>query len=316
MSITPGFRANRKFILIALRRDEDEPSADYIANGATPLAMQTKGLTVEPLITEQITRDIDDGQTGGEHVINVGAMIKIGGMIELAGSGAAGTPVPYHPVIEMAGFSNDTATAGEVNHTRILEALEEQDGCVYFHWQGEYHILLGGKSTLTIKGKVNELPYVEYELMGIYGGTIEGAAPQADFGLFQLPAEFGQARTTVMIGGQKLNAISFESSLNNTIEYTRGTELEEMYIDKWDEKGKIEIEKPALSTFDPFALKLENVLTSYNFTHGTEAGSIIEMTSSSGFQILDVAHGSYKGKSTYILDFGVIKGHDSRIRTA
>ena len=231
MSITPGFRANRKFILIALRRPEDTPNTDYIANGATPLAMQTKGLSVEALVTEQITRDLDDGQTGGEHVINVGAMIKIGGMIELAGSGAAGTPVP-------------------------------------------------------------------------------------NFGAFQLPAEFGQARTSLSLGGQTLNCISYEMSLNNTVEYTRGTELEEMYIDKWDEKGKFEIEKPSLSTFDPFALKLENVLTSYAFTHGVDAGEVFEMGSSDGLQVLDIQHGQYKGKSTYILDVGVIKGRDSSLRTA
>jgi hypothetical protein len=315
MSITPGFRANRKFILIALRRPEDTPNTDYIANGATPLAMQTKGLSVEALVTEQITRDLDDGQTGGEHVINVGAMIKIGGMIELAGSGAAGTPVPYHPVIEMGGFSNNVS-ATEVTHQRILEASQEQDGCVYFHWQGEYHILLGGKSTWMVKGKVNELPYVEYELMGIYGGTIEGAPPVPNFGAFQLPAEFGQARTSLSLGGQTLNCISYEMSLNNTVEYTRGTELEEMYIDKWDEKGKFEIEKPSLSTFDPFALKLENVLTSYAFTHGVDAGEVFEMGSSDGLQVLDIQHGQYKGKSTYILDVGVIKGRDSSLRTA
>lgn len=70
MSITPGFKEKKKFILLALRRDSDTSGTDYIAAGATPKAILTTGLSVKPLETEQVSRDLDDGRNGGQPVIH------------------------------------------------------------------------------------------------------------------------------------------------------------------------------------------------------------------------------------------------------
>ena len=77
MSITPGYKDKRKFIMMALKRPEDTKGTDYIANGATPVAILTTGLTVDPYQSEQITRDLDDGNSGGQPVIQTGEKITI-----------------------------------------------------------------------------------------------------------------------------------------------------------------------------------------------------------------------------------------------
>ena len=89
MSITPGFRHDKKFVVMALRRDSDTKGADYIAAGAQPLAILTKGLAVDPYQSEQITRDLDTGEQGGEKVIHAGEMMTLTIPVEIAGSGDA-----------------------------------------------------------------------------------------------------------------------------------------------------------------------------------------------------------------------------------
>jgi hypothetical protein len=314
MSITPGFKAKRKLIIVALKRPADTKGEDYIAAGAPAIAMQTKGVSVDPWITEQISRDLDDGLNGAQPVIHTGEMITVSGAIEMAGSGVANTPVAYAPLIEMSGFDVNVAVPTEVSHKRILTAADETDGTVYFHWEGEYHILLAGKTTLTTAAKIGEIGYINFEAKGIYGGTVEGAIPAADFSAFTVPQELSKQNTSFSLDGQLFNMIEFEMAQNNTIEYDEGTEQEQIFIDDWAPEGKVVIEKPNLSTFDPFAIARTNIFVPYEFIQGLSAGKIFKQASS-GVQIMSIKPGEHKGKATYELTLREIRGNDSVLTT-
>ncbi|MBN26260.1 MAG: hypothetical protein CL578_14560 [Alteromonadaceae bacterium] len=314
MSITPGYKSKRRFLQMALKRPEDTKGSDYILNGATPSAIQTKGLSVEPWITETISRDLDDGKNGGQPIIHTGEMIKISGSVEITGSGSVNTPVAFAPVIAMGGYDSVTDVATEVSHNRVLNAANELDGCCYFHWEGMYHILLAGKATLTTSAKIGELAYLNFEMSGIYGGTVSGAIPAGDFSAYQMPVDVSQANTSFSLDGQLFNAVEFEMAQNNTIEYDEGTELKQIFIDDWAPEGKVIIEAPTLDTFDPFAVARSNVLLPYEFTHGTATANIFKQVST-GVQIISVAPGEYKGKQTWELGLREIRGNDSKLVT-
>jgi hypothetical protein len=314
MSITPGYKAKRVFMQVALKRIADTKGADYIAAGATPAAMLTKGLKVEPWITEQISRDLDDGKNGSQPVIHTNEMIKISGAIELAGSGTANTPVAYAPIIEMSGCDVNVIVATEVSYNRILEASAEVDGTIYFHWEGMYHILLAGKSTNTVSAKIGEPGYLNFEIQGIYGGTLAGAIPTGDFSAFKIPLPISQANTSFSLDGDLYNAVDYEMAQNNAIEYDEGTEVKQIFINDWAEEGKVIIEAPTLATFDPFAIARSNVLLPFEFIHGTATGAIVK-SSSTGAQLMSVTPGEYKGKQTWELGLRVVRGHDSKLVT-
>lgn len=314
MSITPGYKAKRKFMQVALKRVADTKGADYIAAGATAVGIQTKGLGTDPWITEQISRDLDDGRNGGQQVIHVGDMIKINGAIELAGSGAANTPVAYAPIIEMSGHDVKTTVATEVSYNRILTAANETDGTIYFFWEGMYHVLLAGKCSNTISAKIGDLGYLNFEAQGIYGGTLEGAIPASDFSAFVLPIPISQANTSFSLDGDVYNMIEYEMAQNNAIEYDEGTELKQIFINDWAEEGKVIIEAPTLGTFDPFAIARANALVPFEFIHGTVSGNIVKQAST-GAQILTVKPGEYKGKQTWELGLRVVRGNDSVLTT-
>ena len=314
MSITPGYKSKRRVLQLALKRPADAPGIDYIAAGVTPLAMQTKGLTTTVWETEQISRDLDDGLNGGQQVIHFGEMIGISGSVEMTGSGSANTPAAWNALLQMSGYDVNTSVSTEVSHKRILQAANEVDGTLYFRWEGMYHILLAGKTTITTSAKIGEIGMLNFEAKGIYGGTVEGQIPSSDFSAFVQPKPISNTNTAFSLDGQTLNMIEFEMAQNNTIEYDEGTELKQIFIDDWAAEGKVIIEKPALSTFDPIAIARASALIPYAFTHGIAAGEIFEQTCS-GAQILSVAPGEYKGKSTWQLGLREIRGHDSIITT-
>ncbi|MAP22867.1 hypothetical protein [Ponticaulis sp.] len=314
MSITPGYKEKRKFITMALKRPEDTKGTDYIANGATPVAILTTGLGVNPYQSEQKTRDLDDGQPGGQPVIHTGERITITAPIEWAGSGAATTPAAWSKLIQLAA-RDETVNASDVTHERILSASNELDGTVYFYWEGMWHILLAGKASLTTSGKVGEIPKIAVEIQGIYGDTVSGTPPAANFTAFQQPLPFSKANTTFTLDGQALNLYEYELADNNSIEHDEGTEINQIFIDDWSEEGKFIIEAPALSTFDPFALIRASAIVPFEITNGTEAGKIVKQ-SSTGIQLLGIQPSPQKGKQCWDISFRVIRGNDSVLTTA
>ncbi|OFC71816.1 hypothetical protein [Alteromonas confluentis] len=314
MSITPGYKEKKKFIMVATRRPEDTPSTDYIANGASPVAIQTSGLSVEPLVTEQINRELDNGADGGEPVIHINEMIKITAPFELTGSGDAAAPTAFAKMLQLAGRDINTDVAGEVSHNRITTASQEIDGCVYFYWEGMYHKAFACKATLTRSGTTGDRLMCSAEVTGVYGGTLAGTPPTPDFGNFQKPLPMGELNTSFNIDGQALNLYQYEVADNATIEYDEGTEQKRIFIDNWSEEAKWVIEAPELGTFDPFAILLSNVEVPFGFTHGIAAGEVWE-ESSTGAQFLTVKPTAEKGKKCWEITARVIKGHDAVLKT-
>lgn len=314
MSITPGYKDRRKFIMMALKRPEDTKGTDYIANGATPLAMLTTGLAVNPYESEQVTRDLDDGLSGGQPVIQTGEKISVTAPVEWAGSGTATTPAAWSALVQLAA-RDETVNASDVTHSRILNATNELDGTVYFYWQGMWHILLAGKASLSLSGKMGEVPKITAEIQGIYGDTVEGTPPTPVFTAFQKPLPFSQANTTFTLDGQALNLYEYELADNNSIEHDEGTEVNQVYIDDWSEEGKFIIESPALSTFDPFALIKAATVLPFEITHGVAAGATVKQ-SSAGVQLLSIQSSPQKGKQCWDITYRVIRGNDSVLTTA
>lgn len=314
MSITPGYKEKKKFIVVATRRPEDTPGTDYIANSAPSVAIQTSGLGIEPLVTEQINREIDNGESGGEPVIHINEMIKITAPFELTGAGTAADPTAFASMLQLSGRDINTEVGGEVSYNRIKTASQEIDGCIYFHWEGMYHKAFACKASLTRSGTTGDRLMCSAEITAVYGGTLAGAPPVPDFSNFQKPLAMGEQNSSFSIDGQTLNLYQYEVADNATIEYDEGTEQKRIFIDNWSEEAKWVIEAPELGTFDPFAILLSNVEVPFGFTHGIATGEIWE-ESSTGAQFLTVKPTAQKGKKCWEITARVIKGNDAVLKS-
>lgn len=313
MSITPGFKHKRRLLRMALKRPADNYGVDYIAAGATVIPMLTKGVSVNPWQTEQISRDLDDGKSGGQPVIHTGEMISISGALEMAGSGTANTAPPWSAMVQICGFGQN-ATGSQVDYERILQASNELDGTLYFEWEGMTHKMLAARGSLGVTGKIGELGYLNFECKGVYGGTVTSSITNASFSAWQTPREWSTANTEFTLDGTPYNLIEFECNTNNEVELDEGTALKRMFINDWNEETKFVIEAPELGTFDPFAVARQNVLMPWQLTHGLTAGHIYQQAST-GMQLLSIEPGEHKGKLTWQLTGRNVRGHDSVITT-
>lgn len=314
MSITPGIKHTRKLMRIALKRPEDAKGSNYILNGATTKPIMCKGLSVNPWQPEQISRDLDDSLSGGQPVIHTGEKITITGSVEMAGSGTPNVPVEYAALFEIAGYKQ-TINASNVTYTRIKNTSDEIDGTIYFDWDGIRHHMRSAKATLTRRGKVGEICYLDFECVGVYGGTFPSTMPfNTDFSGYSMPVPFNKANTTFTIDDLALNAIEYEMSMGNQLEYDEGTEVEQIFIANWSAEGKVIVEAPEHGTFDPFGIAQSNVTVPTNFIHGGDDGNIFD-DKSTGVQILGVEPGEYKGKLTWEISFREIRGNDGVLKT-
>lgn len=312
MSISPGYRFKRKLLRLAVQPNGQPRGVDHIANGATPIAMQTKGLTVTPYESETVTRDLDDGLNGHQPVIHVNEMMTISGSVEVTAAALATQPVPYSAIFEMAGYAVNVDD--DVSYTRILDASSEKDGTLYFNWDGIEHRLIGARMNLTFAGKINELMYFNFEAKGLYGGTIEQVRPTANFSAFLQPLPMNNVNNTLTLDGQALNCFSFEENLGNTIERDEGTESLAMFIDDWATEGTFMIEAATLGTFDPFAIVRSNAIIPYEFAHGPSGGRQF-IAQSTGIQLMPPSPAEYKGKLAWDLPYRVIRGHETVFRS-
>lgn len=279
--------------------------ADAVLAG-TPIAMLTSNLTLTPLAGDDLDRELDDGKQGNKPSLKVGTHVTASGNVEVAGSGTATTPVAYNPIYAAAGYK-DAVGATEVEYNRVTDNSEE-DVTFYVYYDGALHILLGARATFNTVLKVGELPRVEVEITGLYGGIASSALPAATFGDFLDPVRVGHTHTTLMLNNVEHKMLEFNCSEGNEISYDENTVEEAIYLTDWKSEGTIVIEAPAIATFDPFQLALDGTLVPLTVTHGTAAGNIYQFVADE-IELGRPEYGDKDGRMTYSIPFKVISEH-------
>ena len=269
------FKFKRKVLCLALKREEDDAGIDYIAAGATAPAMLTKNGQVE-INDETLERELDGETLGHDPAMIVGAQFKFTGSIEIQGSGTATTAVAYSPLLQMAGRDEDkTTVATEVSYNSITDNTEI-DGTCYFEIDGHLYSGLGCRATFKTTIKMGELPYLDFEVTGVFGDLIDGSVPNSVFTAFKKPTKVSKANTSFTLDGSQIALVEYELTQGNTLELLETTETESVEITDIKSDGKFVVESPALSDFDPNAIAEAETLIPYSITHGTVAGSIYQ----------------------------------------
>ncbi|MRJ40827.1 MULTISPECIES: hypothetical protein [Idiomarina] len=297
-------RTKKKLLLAAINSGAEAYGIDLISANGPGIAIQTNGLEITPLEGEELERELDDGKNGNKQMMMVGMHVKMTGNVELTGSGAATTPVPFAPIMQVAGFSA-TPDVAKVAYSRLTDN-SEPDGTFYFHQDGAIHKLLGARGTIGTSLKVGEIPRMSFEITGLYGGVVAGGIPAADFSAWQTPEKVGHDKTTFKLDGVEYKMYEFEHNENNEVAYDENTVEERIYLTDWKPDGQFVIEAPDVSEFDPFPIARANTLMSMDVIHGTAAGKIFEL-STAKIQLGKPTYTDREGKVCYTLPFRVIQ---------
>ncbi|QPG06560.1 hypothetical protein IT774_05145 [Salinimonas marina] len=284
---------------------------DAIAAG-TALYMRTKGLTITPIEGEDLDRELDTPDLGNSKRLLVGNRVKVTASVEWTAAGIAANKPAYDPVL-VAGGWNATASAGGAIYSKITDN-SEKDVTFYVYKDGALHKITGARATTSFKAEVNQIPTIETEITGLYGGIVSSAMPSSpDFSGFQEPLKVGSTYTTFKIGNTEYKMLSLEMSDNVAVSYDENTKEERVYITDFTPEGKVVIEAPSLGELDPFTQALNHTDLAITLTHGTTAGKILELKLPK-IQLKRPAYDSKDGRDTYSLEFWVI-GSDYTMAT-
>lgn len=297
-------KTKKRLLLAALQADGNYGEDHILDNAVVPKAMQTMGLEVTPIEATEVDREFDNGRPGNNKFLVVGKHCKVTFSVELTGAGDPMVAPNYAPLIQACGFSEDIG-ATDVTYARITDNAEK-DITLHAYVDGVNHKVLGARGTYKYIAKVGEVPKIECEFTGLFGGLAGEAIPAADFSGWEIPATVGAKHSTLNLDGTELSMHEFELDGKSEVIYSENTKSEQVYITDWKPDGKIVFEAPAHSDFDPTSVYVAGATMPLSVTHGTVDGNIVNIASAA-IQLGKPGYADKDGVLTFDCPFRVIE---------
>lgn len=242
-------------------------------------AMLVQNLQLSPLEGGTVTRDNYQGFLGGRPKIQVNAYVKIDFEVEIAGAGTAGSAAPYGPMLECCGLEETLTALTKAEYKPVSSSFDS--GTIYAYKDGQLHEANGCRGTVSFDFTVGQIPKMKFSFIGIYVAPTASANPALTLTAFQIPKPVQKVNTTAYsLHGYSCIAKSLMVDLANDVKFRALIGQESVIIGDRDTQGKAVIQAPALGTKDFFAIALANTQGALTLTHGTTAGNIFEITSS------------------------------------
>lgn len=266
----------KRLAVVKIESEYGVPSADM--TGATILEVMTlEGGT--PYAGNTVERERMRDGFGAFEQVNTGPYVERSVRVPLAGAGTAGEAPAYGPLLRACGLS-ETA---EVGTSVVYQPVSENHESVEMWWveDGQVQQINGARGTFSITADAGGLPYIQFQMTGLYqktkaGGDASGATPATQ--AKELPVN--KLNTTATIGSHTACMSSLSLDLGGEVSYRNLINCESVHVSGRQVSGSTNIEAPDLATVDYFA-KVEShngvSLETVTLTHGTAAGNIIEL---------------------------------------
>lgn len=232
-----------------------------------------KDITLSPMEGNDVDRELELPYYGstGTIAVNLHAMISF--MVELAPSGTAGTAPGWGPLLRMCGLAETIVANTSVTYNPISN--DEESGTIYFFIEDTLYALVGARGTCTIECTASGLPYLNFEITGLFVDPAEATRITPTLTGFQKPQEVTTQRTPVFtINGVTMVMRQFNLIFGNAVEPRFLVNQEEILITDREDRIETTVNAVPLTTFDPYALAKASAEIPIILTHGVGAGNI------------------------------------------
>jgi hypothetical protein len=158
---------------IILFKIEASYGVDAAPAGANAFLMTN--VSFSPMEGEDVSRDLELPYLGAQAMIPVGLRGRLRGRVELAGSGTAGTAPAWGPMLRACAVAETITPATSVVYNPISDGMES--GTLYFWMAGTRHVLTGCRGQCTMRFTAQGLPYLEFDMLGLWSEPSEQARP-------------------------------------------------------------------------------------------------------------------------------------------
>jgi hypothetical protein len=212
----------------------------------------------QPMVADAIEREQLRPFFGGFTQELVNKYVAITFQVELAGSGAAGTPPRYGPILKACAHSETFDLPNLATSVTYAPATTNLSSCtIDFNIDGNNHRMTGCRGSMNIVGQVRSFPYIEFTIWGLYNAPTATALPAATYGAQADARPFADTFTTFSVASHTNCLASFNLQQGNEMNYDELISCTNSIniIDR-RASGNFTIEAPSISTKDFFAAAL------------------------------------------------------------
>jgi len=269
--------ARKKTILL---KKETTSGTDASPTGSAN-AVLVRELTVTPIESDEVTRDLVRGYLGNSDVYLANQRATVTFDVEIAGSGTAGTAVQWGPALEACGMVHtDAATTNTYAPTSDPTAMSSVS--IYCNYDGTNHAIIGARGTFTVTEEVGSIGVISFTLTGKYAAPATVTVPTCTYQKQADPVIFKQDNVTAFeIFGSSLALQSWSLDINNDTVYRElvgTTASKEVLITDRKPSGSLSIEAPTLSSKNFFTIATGTATGTNKFIHGTTAGNKVQFS--------------------------------------
>ena len=217
---------------------------------------------------------------GNFEQINTGPSVERQIRVPFSGSGTAGEPPAYSPLLRACALSEtiDNTTGSEsVTYQPVSQNMDSVT--IWWYEDGQVQEIRGARGTYEIGADAQSLPYWQFNLTGLYSRPENAPTVQGVESTIAGEVPINKQNSTFTLFGYPARLQAFSQNAGNQVEYRNLVGYEGVHITDRRVTGNITIEAPALADFNAFE-KVEShqlvTLGEVTLTHGTAPGNIIK----------------------------------------
>ena len=238
-------------------------------------AILVRNMTLSPLEAEFASRDLIRPYFGSSEQLLVGTHVKIDFEVELAGSGVAGTPPKWAPLIQACAFTETDAVSTD---TYTPNSTAAGSVTMYYNLDGVLHKITGARGDVSLDLTAKQIPVMKFAFTGLYGGVTDAAALTPDYSGFMQPKPVDTTWTpTGTLHGVSPVISALTIAMNNSVIYRKLIGAESVIITNRAPAGQITFEAGLVAVKDWWTTARNATLAALQVIHGTTAGNIIQI---------------------------------------
>lgn len=267
-------------------------------------AILCRATTITPVSAEFADRNLLRPYFGNGGSVAVTKYSQLEIEVELAGSGAAGTPPAFGPLLRAAALDETISEAVDVQYAPVSDSLELVT--VYAYLDGLLHKMVDCRTSVSFDITSRAIPFLKFTIMGSYSPITDAATPAGvDYSMFMRPLGVNKTNSPAWsLHGYTGCLQAFTMDVANQLAWRSLIGYEGAEITDRKPTGSAVLELPSIAALNWPSLVIDGSLAAFSITHGTAAGNIVKIDLPKA-QLTDPAYSDQDGIAMLNLTLGI-----------
>lgn len=233
---------------------------------------------IQPMEGEDVSRNLELPYQGAQEKLPTAFRAILTGSFELVGSGTAGTPPAWGPLLRACAAAQVVTANTSVEYTPVSDNHESV--AMHFYIGPSRHIFLGSRGTAVITCNAQGIPVARVTITGLWTLPADNARPTGiDLSAFQKPQVASKANTPgLTIGGAPFVMRNYELNLGRDVQARMLVGAERIVIVDQAETLRTTVEAVPYATYNPFQIARDSTRQAIVLQHGTIVGRKVEIS--------------------------------------